>query len=186
MLRKLSAWLIKISTVWVVVISLVIFLLFIATVLPRQTEQIETQNRGAGSPDTSLWYSAADLYEMAEAYGQNGRDAFVYSHFTFDVAWPLVYTLFLVTSLSWLSVRAFPLGSQYRVVNLVPLFAALFDFLENISTSLIMLRYPAGTPFIDMLAGVFTFIKWFLVAASIILLLLTLVMAIWRRGRFNH
>jgi len=186
MVQKLSSWLIKISKGWLVLISLVIFLLFVVLVLPQQTEQIDNQNRGAGSPDTSLWYSAEDLYSMAEAYGQAGRDAFVHSHLTFDVAWPLVYTLFLVTSLSWLSVRAFPLGSLFRMVNLVPLCAALFDFLENISTSLIMLRYPASTPLIDSLAAVFTLIKWILVSASIFLLLIALVASVWRRSRFNH
>lgn len=184
--KKLSNWFIKISTTWFVILSLVIFLLFIIIILPRQTEKIETQNRGARSPDTSIWYSAADLYTMADAYGQAGRNDFIFSHATFDVAWPIVYTLFLVTSLSWLSVRAYPQDSRFRVVNLVPLLAVLFDFLENITTSLVMLRYPANTPLIDSLAGVFTFIKWFLVVASILLLLLTLVMAVWRRGRINY
>ena len=59
-----------------------------------------------GTPDTSLYYTAADLYRMAEGYGPQGRTAYIRARFTFDVAWPLVYLAFLVTALSWLINRA--------------------------------------------------------------------------------
>ena len=42
-------------------------------------------------------YSTSDLYEMAQSYGADGRGLYVKARFTFDLVWPLVYTLFLVT-----------------------------------------------------------------------------------------
>jgi hypothetical protein len=134
----------------------------------------------AHSPDTSLFYSAGDLYRMAEAYGEQGRQAYVKARFTFDLVWPLVYTLFLAAAISWVFGRAFASDSRWQRANLAPLLGALFDYLENLSTSLVMLRYPAQTPVLDALASVFTASKWGFLGASFVLLFGGIVVAAWR------
>ena len=55
----------------------------------------------------------------------------------------------------------------------------LFDLLENISTSLVMYRFPERTPVVDSLASVFTFLKWVFVAGSFLLLIGGIVIGIW-------
>jgi hypothetical protein len=54
------------------------------------------------------------------------------------------------------------------------------DYAENLSTSLIMARYPARTPVIDWMAPLFTLAKWVLVGGSFVLLALLAVAAVWR------
>jgi hypothetical protein len=117
---------------------------------------------------------------MAESYGERGRQAYVRARFTFDLIWPLVYTLFLATAISWAFGRAFAPDSRWQRANLAPLLGALFDYLENLSTSLVMLRYPDQTVVVDALAPVFTALKWSLLGASFILLFGGIVAAIWR------
>lgn len=180
MANRFSEWLHKISSGWLTLASLLIFLSFTALVLPGQATRGQEETGGSGSPDTSFYYSADDLYQMAEEYGQEGREAYVRIRFTFDLVWPLVYTLFLVTSISWLSRRAFSGDSPWQLANLAPILAALFDLLENISTSLVMVRYPDHTAVIDTLAPIFTAVKWILVGISFLLLLASLFMAAWR------
>jgi len=63
------------------------------------------------------------------------------------------------------------------MANLVPILGMIFDYLENSSTSLVMLRYPARTPLVDFLAPLFTAIKWVFVGGSFVLLLIG--MAAW-------
>jgi hypothetical protein len=178
---RLSGWLSRVSTGPVALVALVIFLLFTALVLPRQSRTAEAVSRGAGSPDTSFLYAAGDLYRMAEAYGAAGRAAYVRARFTFDVIFPLVYTLFLGTAISWVFARAFPPGSPWQRANLAPLVAALFDLLENASTSLVMARYPLKTPVVDALAPLFSLAKWVFVIGSFVLLFAGVVIAVWRR-----
>ena len=120
---------------------------------------------------------------MAEAYGEQGRKAYIRARFTFDAVWPLVYTLFLVTAISWVFGKAFAPGSLWQRVNLVPLLGMLFDFLENVSTSLVMARFPDQTPVLAGLAPVFTLVKWVLLGGSFVLLLVGIVAAIWRWTR---
>lgn len=187
MLWMISDWLRNVSTGRVALAALVLFLLFTALVLPQQATQAEQETGSGESPDTSLFYAPADLYRMAEAYGEEGRRAYVRARFTFDLVWPLVYTLFLVTATGWAFRKAFAPDSRWQRANLVPLLAALFDYLENVSTSVVMLRYPAQTAVVDLLAPVFTLFKWSTLGAAFLLLALGLGVAAWRwvqgRGR---
>lgn len=180
MTKQISDWLRRVSTGWVALAALLIFLLFSALVLPQQATKAEQETGSADSPDMSFFYSAGDLYRMAESYGEAGRQAYIRARFTFDLVWPLVYTLFLTTSIGWVFGKAFGPDSRWQLANLIPLLGALFDYLENLSTSLVMLRYPEQTAVVDALAPVFTAAKWLLLGASFLLLLGGVVVAVWR------
>jgi hypothetical protein len=177
---RISDWLVRVSTGWVTLAALVIFLLFTALVLPQQATKAAQESGGVDSPDTSFFYTPDDLYRMAESYGTQGRQAYIRARFTFDLAWPLVYTLFLVTAISWVFSKAFAPHSCWQRANLAPLLGALFDYLENLSTSLVMGRYPAQTAVVDLLAPLFTALKWGLLGVSFFLLLIGITVAAWR------
>lgn len=183
MWKRLSNGLVQISRGWVVLSAVVIFLLFTALVLPAQSAKANTTAGDAGSPDTSFFYSVTDLYRMAEAYGPEGRTAYIRVRFTFDLIWPVVYTLFLTTTISWVYARISPTGSRWRWLNLTPVIGALLDYLENISTSLVMARYPAHTPVVDFLAPLFTTAKWAFVGGSMVILVIGLGVGLWQWGR---
>jgi hypothetical protein len=178
-MKKLSKWLHKVSTGWVTGAAVIIFFVFMATVLPQQAAKAEETSRGADSPDTSFYYSAGDLYKMAENYGKDGRKAYIQARFSFDIVFPLVYAAFLGTSISWITQRGFPKHSQWQLANLAPVFGMGFDFLENISTSMVMARFPAQTPVAGWLAPIFTLVKWVFVYGSFVLLLIGIIVAVW-------
>ena len=178
-MKQFSNWLYKISTGWVTLSAVLIFILFTALVLPSQTNQAATEDE-VGSPDLSIYYSADELYDMAEAYGQSGRDEYIRARFTFDLVWPLVYTFFLVTTISWIYKRIVPEGATLQMINLLPVLGMLGDYLENTATSIVMWRYPLTSPLIDWLAGIFTTLKWLLIAGSFISLLVGLILLAWQ------
>ena len=173
-MRSLSNALNKISPGWVTLTGLIVFVLFSVLVLPQQSSKADGGGEDVGSPDLSIYYSTDQLYDMAAAYGESGRADYIQARFTFDIIWPIVYGVFLVTSISWLTSQGFKKSSVFQNANLVPVFGVLFDFLENVSTSLVMYRYPIKTPVVDIIAPLFTTIKWFLVGGSFILLVLGL------------
>lgn len=186
MLNKLSVKLYQFSSGFVTLLGLLIFAVFVAFVLPQQAERAEAVSQGAGSPDMSYFYSSADLYNMAETYGAEGRAAYIRARFTFDLVFPLTYLFFLATSISWVMLRAAPdANSRWRYLNLFPVFGALFDYLENISASVVMLNYPQHTTILDSLTPVFSLVKWFFVNGSFVILVPALLFAFWKwvRGR---
>jgi membrane protein implicated in regulation of membrane protease activity len=62
----------------------------------------------------------------------------------------------------------------------MPVLGVLFDYLENVATSLVMLRYPAQTPVVDVLAPALTMAKWVLIYVSFVLLLVGAIVAVWK------
>ncbi len=177
---KLSKWLYQISSGWMTLGAVVIFILFAVLVLPGQSARGQSQGGDTGSPDLSIYFSAEKLYEMAEAYGEQGRADYIRERFTFDLIWPLVYTFFLVTTISWVFKRSFTSQNSWQRVNLLPLLGMTCDYLENISTSLVIYRYPAQTLIIDWLAGIFTTMKWLLIGGSFVVLVIGIIIAIRR------
>jgi hypothetical protein len=186
MWKQLSNWIHRVSNGWVASSTLIIFLLFTALVLPGQTSRTAPDNGDVGSPDTSFFYSKEDLYQMAEAYGEVGRRAYVRARLTFDVIWPIVYTMFLSTAISWVFRRAFTPSSLWQRANLVPVLGALFDYMENVSTSLVMFRFPSPTALVDVLAGVFTMVKWIFVGGSFVLLIVGLGVGAWQWVKYRY
>ena len=181
--KRLSETLHRFANPCVALTGLGLFLLFTAVVLPTEAARTETYAGEAGTPDTSIFYSPDELYGMAEAYGEEGRKLYVRSRVTFDVIWPLVYTFFLISTISWVYEGAFSADSRWRLANLAPILAAALDFLENGSASLVMVRYPLRTPIVDVGAGLFTLLKWISIAASFVLLSGGFAAYLWRRVR---
>ncbi len=180
-MKTLSHFFHNLSTGWATLAALVVFTLFVALVLPTQTPDAAT--KAIGVPDLAFYYTSQDLYRMADAYGEGGRADYIQGHFTFDVIWPLAYTTFLISALSWLTQRGFAESSSWQYVNLLPLLATLFDFLENASTSLVMYRYPTHLSMIAALAGIFTALKWVFVGMSFLALLIALGAGAWNRKK---
>jgi len=183
-MKRLSEFFTRATRGWVAILATVIFLLFMAFVLPGQAVNAEQASGGAGSPDTSFWYSVDDLYQFAESYGEAGRAAYVRARWTFDLIYPLVYAFFLISTVSWTFAFAIPAASRWRRVNLIPFFSMIFDYLENIASSLVMARYPQPMEVAANLAPVFTLLKWFFVSASFLILVLGLVLA--TRARLTY
>jgi hypothetical protein len=181
MWRNLSDRIHRFSTGWVTIASLVIFLLFTALVLPGQASRSEAVTGEATSPDMSFYYTADELYQLASSYGEEGREAYIRARFTFDLLWSIVYGFFLSTAISWTFRDAFSRESKWQLANIVPILGVLFDYLENISTSIVMARYPSPTAVLDELASVFSMAKWIFVVASFALLLVGVLVLLSRR-----
>ena len=170
-MQSLSHWFIRIASTRLTVLCLLVFLAFTALILPGQAQQAALRSAGSGSPDLSLMYTDDDLYQMAEVYGEAGRAEYIHERFTFDLAFPLIYSAFLLTAASWLIRKAGFAGTRMQWLNLVPILAFCFDLLENSLASLVLARYPELTPFAAQLAPAMTFLKWTSLGVSFLILI---------------
>ena len=173
-MQRISEFFYRKTSFWVVLITLALFVIFLFMVLPAEAERSNEVLGDLPSPDTSFYYSKADLYQMAEAYGQEGRYYYVDSRITFDIVWPFVYTLFLINAISWVLNKTILDESKFRLLNLVPLAGILFDFLENITNMVVMFKYPIRVDFLASIAGVITSIKWIFVGGGMTILVLAI------------
>jgi hypothetical protein len=185
-MHKLSNWIQKVSTGKVVLVTSLVFLAFTAFVLPGQSAQSEEFSSGVPSVDTSFVYSPEVIYRIAGALGEEGRDAYVRARWTFDLVWPIVYTVFLATAVAYLLHKAFSHQGDWHLLNLVPVAGMIFDYLENLAATGVMLAFPDKLTGLNLLASVFTPVKWVLIGDGFALVLIGLVawgVNSWKRAK---
>ena len=155
------------------VIFTVVFLLFTGLVLPFISSYTTRIIGVAESPDTSFNFSLIHLYNIVESYGRDGRIFYVTMRWTFDIVWPLVYTVFLLSSIGYLSKAV---NYKYGIKLLFfPLFAVLFDFLENINATIIMLLYPTRIDIFGYFLFVSSVLKWITISASFVIVIVLVI-----------
>ena len=166
MTDQISNFLLRITKTWVMILSLLVMILFMIFVLPAEAESARIRSGGAESPDTSFFYHPDELEQWAEDYGENGRQSYIRSRWTFDLIYPIVYTAFLAFGISWISQRIISSESGFMLLNLLPIGAGLLDLLENSGTSLVMGLYPDRIFWLAYISAGFSALKWILVFAS--------------------
>jgi hypothetical protein len=169
-LNTLSLWFNRKITLPVFIVAALIFTGFIIFVLPAVSATTKEITGSSLSPDTSFFYSVDTIYQIAEEYGEAGREYYINSRFTFDVVWPVVYGFFLVSALSLIFKKPIA-GKSFHMFSLLPLFAMIFDFLENITLAYVMFIYPL-TSFVAYVAPYFTLMKWLLIYLAFVLVII--------------
>lgn len=158
----------KKNTWFLVLLNFVLFVLFMVFVLPGESGRSAALGL-EHSPDTSFFYTANQLYDIARQYGEAGRAFYIEQRFTFDLVWPLVYGSFLTTSLAFFG-RDLS-AKRLKRLYLLPIVVVVFDYFENIMTATVMHRYPLETIILADLAGIFTSLKWMTLSFSFMILL---------------
>ena len=169
----------KVSDKRVFALSTLIFIITLA-ILPSLQDTV-MEDGGSESPDLSFYYSTEELYRMAENYGAEGRLNYIRMRFTFDLVFPLIYGGFLFSGINWLFDPESQESRRWKM-NRLPLFGVLFDYLENIATSVVMWRYPEKTPILDTAATMFTPVKWIIIAICFILILWGLIRLLTKKS----
>jgi hypothetical protein len=123
---------------------------------------------GSESPDTSFFYKGETLYDVAQSYGEAGRGRYIFLRWTFDLVWPLVYLLFLVSVTAQLC-KAYN-KKWLNYIIWLPIVATVFDYIENSLLTIFMMLFPSRIFWLGTLAGLATVIKWTLLYLSFALI----------------
>jgi len=172
----------KVSTKQVVIFTTV-FVLFTAIALPYVSALTTSVIGVAESPDTSFAFSASHIMGIVESYGIDGRLFYVLMRWTFDVVWPLIYTLFLGSAIAYLARRSH-CRFGYKLLFVV-LLAVFFDVFENINATIIMLLFPTEAIIFVFLLMIASLLKWIFIGISftfVILLLIRFIVFSYRKN----
>lgn len=173
-MKKFISVIVNRSNAIIVILSLLLFMSFIIIVLPLEAAKSDAFGL-AESIDTSFFYTASDLYRIAENYGEQGRTFYIRQRFTFDLIWPLVYTQFILIASVYFYKKTKLLKASWLLY--VSLVAMGFDYLENIMTSTVLFRFPQTTPVIADLAGIMTLLKWSTLSLAFQILIFLMIKA---------
>lgn len=166
MFKAISENIHHISRGWVAILSILIMVFFMIFVLPNQSEKSLEETGSSRSPDTSFFYTPEELYQIADDYGQEGRQAYIKSRWTFDLGFPLVYVFFLTVGISWFYRFLTSWKLFWKFGNLLPILGGVFDYLENGAATWVMYIYPTRLAGLAQLTVFFTITKWSLIFLS--------------------
>jgi hypothetical protein len=177
MLGKLYSKIARLSSLWTIVLCLVLFLIARAVIngRPLGVAQLHEMTGGVGILDLERGYSPERAYEILTAQGEAGRAFYLRSIIPLDFVFPLTYTLFFLTASTYIVHRLFPEPSPLRMLGLLPLVAGLADYAENVTIMVLLLRYPTRLSIVATVANALTMAKGLLIVVSMFLLVAGLV-----------
>lgn len=178
MITTLSNTLKKYTNGWVMLAFLALMLLFGMFIVPTIGSKLEASSGGSGPIDLLFSYTPEKAYSMIESYGDEGRALYRTFAMTGDVIYPVVYSILFSLIITWLFQRSFAASSKLQMLNVVPLGAWLFDWLENINIVTMLSLYPSKPAIVAQLASLCTTIKWSFGVVGITLVLIGFVMAL--------
>ncbi len=159
----------------------IMLVLFMVLILPHEARLLSDIVGSQISPDTSLYYTKAALLEMADNYGQIGRNYYIISRLRFDVVFPLIYGLFFASVI----IMGFRNTRYVKYFAWIPLLTIGFDYLENLAVSIVFFRYPEPVMILPHIAGVMTLLKWLTLTVSVLLMVIALIRVLIRPQRIK-
>lgn len=159
------------------VVVTVIFLLFVSIVLPYVSSMTSKVTGVTESPDTSFFYQSEKIFDLAESYGESGRDFYIMIRWTFDVIWPMVYGSFLYVMMKWIQK-----GFKLNKLTLLPIAGVVFDFIENICATLIFWAYPTRLEGLAKVIPYITMIKWIAIGISFAAIIIGFIIQVWKKN----
>jgi hypothetical protein len=115
------------------------------------------------------------MFNKVAAYGEQGRSVYRIFALTADIAYPIIYSIFLGLAITFLFRRIFPLESGLQKLNLLPFAALVFDVLENLGIVALLSTYPQKFTWLAVITSLINFIKWVCAGGSTLLVLAGLV-----------
>lgn len=131
-------------------------------------------------------YEPQYIRQLLTELGDEGRGVYLHRQLPLDLVYPFLFALTNALILAYLLHRLGRATQKALLIATIPLTAGLFDYLENISTIRMLLRYPDISDVSIRLASVFTVLKSGLTTLFFILLialLLALLLQHFRSGR---
>lgn len=180
-MHKLSAGLQRVSNTWSILLSIILYAIFLTRVMAPESATVSTYAGDWGSPDGHWFYTPDELYGEIAHWGDAGRAHYVDFRLGLDPVWAFVYTFFLITITSTALRSAFPADDGRQRLNLIALIPMLADLAENGLGIVIMTSYPQR---LDALAWITTTVsatKWFTLVFAHLVMVYALGAAFLRR-----
>ena len=142
------------------------------------------------SPESILFdmspagYSYAEAIELLKSLGPDGRNAYLTIQIPIDLVYPAMFGVSYALMITWILKQGLPKHSRLHWLAFVPVFAGLFDYLENASIVAMLYAFPDVSENLVTIASSFTIAKSGLTTLFFLVLLVSLVyLAIWRLKR---
>jgi len=185
-MKKLLSFMQKISTGKTVLALFIPAMIVYCIMLFYTIPQVEQY-----APEIALFdlsptgYSLEYANKLLATLGVDGRETYLYNQLPFDFIYPGLFALSCSLLLSWLFLKSQNESSKIFYFCFIPMFAGLFDYLENIYIIHLLTSYPNISNLSVSLASVMTIIKSGLTTVFFVLLIIGFILFIRSKWKIN-
>jgi hypothetical protein len=134
-----------------VILLVMLFLTFVALIMPSMENDIKALSGGVGVIDLQLFYTPGTALQMLNSYGPEGMRLYLVAQWTVDLIFPVIACLMFATLLLWLGL------SRWWWLGMLVMSA---DWIENVLITILLVQYPDFSPWLAMVSCFFTSLKW--------------------------
>ena len=182
-LKKIHSILNQYSTGKAVIVSLLITNVFYGILLFHTIPELNNYSGGMKILDVKpMGYSAEYAKLLLEKLGTDGRNKYLNKQIPVDMVYPLMFAISYSLLLTYLLKKTFHFQSNIYHLSILPVFAGLFDYLENIGIAIMLYEYPGFSHVLANATNIFTVIKSVLTTAVFVLLIGLTIELIFRKS----
>ncbi len=122
------------------------------------------------SMDSDMGYTSEEFYNNLEIQDESGRKGYLLIHLADYIFITQFYVLLMISI--FMLMRNTKISDKWFYLGLMPLVSGVFDLLENITIDISILIYPERILFLGRIAPVFTNIKFIVLYACFIIIVL--------------
>ncbi len=126
-------------------------------------------------------YSPEYAENLLGILGADGRHAYLVRQIPFDMLYPGLFAISYAMLSAFILKNIFTSTNKFRYLILLPIFAGLFDYLENTGIISMLIMYPDFSKTLASVSSVCTVLKSLLTTVFFLLLGLGIILAVVRR-----
>lgn len=127
-------------------------------IMNRFEHTFKNYSNGAGTIDMRFGYGSADIYQLFETLGVNGRNVYI-KIWCIDVIFILCFALLQVYLMQWIMGREL-LNSRWRHAVFLAYLRGLFDITEDVLLFIMLLDFPHKLMWLGIAANAATLAKF--------------------------
>jgi len=120
-------------------------------------------------------YNADYVNALLRALGEQGRHAYLFHQIPVDMIYPLLFGVSNCLVISYFLNKLDKLHSSFFFLCYLPLFAGLFDYLENFGIITMLKSFPNNSGLLSQTTNVFSVLKSSFTVGYFIILIITLI-----------
>jgi len=183
-LTHITEWFYRFSNRYTLLAVCLLYGYFLRVIMPAETVNMATYTSDWGIPDGQFFYTAETFYQEIALWSAEGIESYINFRLSLDILWAMIYTGFLVITISLCLATTTNSNEWQRSLNLFPLIPMLCDLSENFLAVFLLSAYPQIYSSLVLLCSTLTGFKW----SSVIVAHLILLYAIgrWAIHRLNN
>lgn len=126
-------------------------------------------------------YDAEYAQKLFETLGETGRAIYLFQQIPLDMVYPGLFAISFSLLLAFLFKKAFSATSKIQNLTLLPIFAGLFDYLENMGIIIMLTSYPEIYAGVVRVTNIFSISKSVLTTIVFVLIISSLVRIFGRK-----